>query len=115
MCASRLGLDIMSWPLLLKSDGFLSLVDLRPVSGNDSTRGFCQNGLTEGFPPGFSSDTMVGCTATEGAHYAPVHLFAQAYSQLAARAAADVSPSSSPGLLLVDCLPGDLPGQGDHQ
>ncbi len=49
--------------------------------------------------------TAPECIVTEGAHHATDHMFAQACVQLDAPATADVSPSPSPGFLLVDRLP----------
>src|SRR5262245_26281106 len=105
----------MTRPQLLKSDGFSTSMNLKPLSGDCARGVFCQNGLAKSFPLGSHSGTLVRCIAREGTYHASVHMFAQANGQLAARAPTDVSSSASSGLLLVVGLPSDLPGKGDHQ
>jgi hypothetical protein len=86
-----------------------------PLFGNHSRGTFRQNGLNSGFPGGSASHTMNECIASEATRNAPVHVFAQAGVQLAAGAAAQVSLSSSSGVLLGTRLPDSLSGESDNQ
>jgi hypothetical protein len=88
-------------------------MNLTPLPGNSVRGGCSQNSLARGFPWGSLSDTMLECIAIEGTHHATVHVLAQSRLQLAAGAAAHVSPSPSSGLLLAARLPGGLSGESD--
>jgi hypothetical protein len=88
--------DWLTQAYLLESDRLLASLDVIPLSGSYSREAVGQNDLTEGFPQESPSDTMVRCTITGRTRNVPVHEFAQTSGQLAAHAAADVSPSSVP-------------------